>query len=452
MGVGIYLKSGVNSKGKSSLFIKATKGQKVFKMGLGISVLPIHWSKRNSRINGSADNAIILNREIEKIEANIKTSWSYFEAGSYSWNEFTAAVRGGETGSQKTLLTFVDTVIKQRHVNISSFNTYLGVCKALLKEVEKKDIFLKELTNELIDFCVFRWKQRLSPSSVRTYILHLKKIKDLAYDKGLITEPFKRRDEWKVKKNSSIKIIETVKSEHFKEAIERIGDIYDLQAMYFYLLMFCLRGFYQGDIVTMHLHASNLVDADRDGTLHLDKKEKKYIKHQRSKTGELMEVRMDLEPIFSLIYTLRDTVRLTHGQRINKKTGEPFKKGKDVYSNDELKGWIFSYDLNDTKTHKNVWDVYQKRIKELLGKPFKTARKTFESYALKLKVSQDIRFKLLGHANPTIKAHYQDWEWEELKEQVDEAHLEVLEEYKAKELLELLNEKAISLKIHLASG
>ena len=159
-----------------------------------------------------------------------------------------------------------------------------------------------------------------------------------------------------------------------------------------------------------------------------------------------MEVRMDLEPIFSLIYTLRDTVRFTHGQRINKKTGEPFKKGKDVYSNDELKGWIFSYDLNDTKTHKNVWDVYQKRIKELLGKPFKTARKTFESYALKLKVSQDIRFKLLGHANPTIKAHYQDWEWEELKEQVDEAHLEVLEEYKAKELLEALNLKAKSSK------
>ena len=50
-------------------------------------------------------------------------------------------------------------------------------------------------------------------------------------------------------------------------------------------------------------------------------------------------------------------------------------------------------------------------------------------------------------ANPTIKAHYQDWEWEELKEKVDEAHLEVLQEYKAKELLKALNLKAKSLKI-----
>ena len=71
---------------------------------------------------------------------------------------------------------------------------------------------------------------------------HLGKIKNLAYQKGLISEPFIRRDEWKVKRGGSIKIVETVKSEDFKEAIEKIGDIYDLQAMYFYLLMFCLRG------------------------------------------------------------------------------------------------------------------------------------------------------------------------------------------------------------------
>ena len=84
--------------------------------------------------------------------------------------------------------------------------------------------------------------------------------------------------------------------------------------------------------------------------------------------------------------------------------------------------------------HKNVWDVYQKRIKKLLGKPFKTARKTFESYALKLAISQDIRYKLLGHANPTIKAHYQDWEWDELKQQVDEAHELVLKEYRVEDI------------------
>ena len=446
MGVGLYLK-GLNKDGRSPIFLLAKKGDKHFKKSLQIKVKPSDWLKRNNQIKGSVLESIIVNRKLTEITNNMNLAWSLYESGSYTWDEMCVKLGGGNAATNETLQGFLDTVLKAKYDNKNSFNTYEGLVQAVFKEAGRDKVLLSDLTNEFIDKCLQGWKKRLSPSSVITYLTHIGKIKNLAYQKGLISEPFVRRDEWKVKKGSSIKIVETVKTQDLLEAIPKAKDIYDIQALYFYLLMFSLRGFYQGDIVTMHLHASNLVDADRDGTLHLDNKEKKYIKHQRSKTGELMEVRMNLESIFSLIYTLRDTVRITHGQRINKKTGEPFKKGKDVYSDDELKGWIFSYDLNDTITHKNVWDVYQKRIKELTGKPFKTARKTFESYALKLKVSQDIRFKLLGHANPTIKAHFQDWEWDELKEQVDEAHLEVLKEYKTKEIYKAINTRALELSI-----
>ena len=37
-------------------------------------------------------------------------------------------------------------------------------------------------------------------------------------------------------------------------------------------------------------------------------------------------------------------------------------------------------------------------------------------------------------ANPTIKAHYQDWEWDELKHQVDDAHELVLKEYRVEDI------------------
>ena len=85
--------------------------------------------------------------------------------------------------------------------------------------------------------------------------------------------------------------------------------------------------------------------------------------------------------------------------------------------------------------------MYQKRIKSLTNRRFKDARKTFESYALKLEISQDIRYKLTGHANQTIKAHYQDWEWDKLKDQVDAAHLRVLKDYRVQKLIEQLEEK-----------
>jgi hypothetical protein len=63
------------------------------------------------------------------------------------------------------------------------------------------------------------------------------------------------------------------------------------------------------------------------------------------------------------MYTIRDTIKITHSQKINKRTGQPFKKGAGVFSPKELEGWFFRYDINNTTVYKNVWDVYQKSIR-----------------------------------------------------------------------------------------
>ena len=430
MGVGLYLK-GVNKDGRSPIFLLAKKGGKHFKKSLQLKVKPTDWNNRTYQVKGTAVDSIIINRKLTDITNNMNLAWSLFESGSYTWDELCVKLGGGNAATNENLQGFLETVLKAKYDNRNSYNTYDGVVQAVYKEVGSKKILLADLTNEFIDKCVQGWKKRLSPTSVRTYLTHIGKIKNLAYQKGLISEPFIRRDEWKVKRGSSIKIVETVKTEDFLEAIPKANDIYDIQALFFYLLMFCLRGLYQADIVTMHKYSNNLDINDSEAGW--DKR--RFIKHERSKSGELMEIKVNIYPTHNIIAILALLVERTHKQKTNKRTGKPFKKGGyNVMPEKMSDGWIFAYDINDTLIHKNVWDVYQKRIKKLLGKPFKTARKTFESYALKLKISQDIRYKLLGHANPTIKAHYQDWEWDELKLQVDEAHLNVLNEYKAKEI------------------
>ena len=430
MGVGLYLKS-VNKDGRSPIFLLAKKGGKHFKKSLQLKVKPTDWNNRTYQVKGTAVDSIIINRKLTDITNNMNLAWSLFESGSYTWDEFCVKLGGGNAATNENLQGFLETVLKAKYDNRNSYNTYDGVVQAVYKEVGSKKILLADLTNEFIDKCVQGWKKRLSPTSVKTYLTHLGKIKNLAYQKGLISEPFIRRDEWKVKRGSSIKIVETVKTEDFLEAIPKANDIYDIQALFFYLLMFCLRGLYQADIVSMHKYSNNLDINDSEAGW--DKR--RFIKHERSKSGELMEIKINIYPTHSIIAILALLVERTHKQKTNKRTGKPFKKGGyNVIPEKISDGWIFAYDINDTLIHKNVWDVYQKRIKKLLGKPFKTARKTFESYALKLKISQDIRYKLLGYANPTIKAHYQDWEWDELKLQVDEAHLNVLNEYKAKEI------------------
>lgn len=442
MGVGLYLKP-VAKDGRSLIFLRAFSKGRQFKKYTSLKVKPSDWNPRNNQVKGTALDSIIVNRKLTEITNNMNLAWSLFESGSYTWDELCVKLGGGNATSNENLQGFLETVLKAKYDNKNSYKTYEGVVQAVLKEAGTDKVLLGELTNEFIDKCVQGWKKRLSPTSVRTYLTHLRKIKNLAYQKGLISEPFIRRDEWKVKRGSSIKIVETVKTEDFLEAIPNAKNIYDIQALYFYLLMFSLRGFYQADLVTMHQYETNVNEPDLpDGSILLDSKKRRYIKHRRSKSGELMEIRMDVEPIFSLMYTIRDTIKKTHSQKINKRTGEPFKKGADVYSPNELEGWFFKYDINNTTVHRNVWDVYQKSIRRLLGKPFKTARKTFESYALKLAISQDIRYKLLGHANPTIKAHYQDWEWDELKQQVDEAHQLVLKEYRVEEIYKAIDNKS----------
>ena len=437
MGVGLYLK-GVNKDGRSPIFLLAKKGGKQFKKSLQLKVKPSDWNNRTYQVNGNAVDSIIVNRKLTEITNNMNLAWSLYESGSYTWDELCVKLGGGNAATNENLQGFLETVLKAKYDNRNSYNTYEGVVQAVFKEAGNDKILLADLTNEFIDKCVQGWKKRLSPTSVRTYLTHIGKIKNLAYQKGLISEPFIRRDEWKVKKGSSIKIVETVKAEDFLEAIPKANDIYDIQALFFYLLMFCLRGFYQADIVTMHKYPNNLAINDREAGW--DKR--RYIRHERSKSGELMEIKINIYPTHNIIAVLALLVEQTHKQKINQRTGKPFKKGNyDVLPKKMSDGWIFAYDINNTVVHKNVWDIYQKRIKKLLGKPFKTARKTFESYALKLAISQDIRFKLLGHANPTIKAHYQDWEWDELKKQVDEAHDLVLKEYRVEDIYKAIHRR-----------
>ena len=62
------------------------------------------------------------------------------------------------------------------------------------------------------------------------------------------------------------------------------------------------------------------------------------------------------------------------------------------------------------------------------------AQKTFESYDLMLDVSAEVRYRLLGHQDRSIKSNYQNWEWEKISDKVDEAHLKVLKEFRVEEV------------------
>ena len=53
---------------------------------------------------------------------------------------------------------------------------------------------------------------------------------------------------------------------------------------------------------------------------------------------------------------------------------------------------------------------------------------------MKLGISQEVRYRLLGHKDRTIKSSYQNWEWEDLIKIVDDAHMQVLKALEAEKI------------------
>ena len=128
---------------------------------------------------------------------------------------------------------------------------------------------------------------------------------------------------------------------------------------------------------------------------------------------------------------------------ITKKLFRITHKSRGLISENKLA--LFDYDLNDTKLHKNLWDVYQKRIRKVLGFSFKTARKTYNTFATELEVSNTIRDILLGHAPQSInEKHYTNRRTITLSEKVQQSHTEILEDFDFENLSMMLYVKMMS--------
>jgi len=128
--------------------------------------------------------------------------------------------------------------------------------------------------------------------------------------------------------------------------------------------------------------------------------------------------------IFFITNNVYTIIVCTNIQIKFRKASKKFLKSKEyTLSENERDGWFFK------EYNKTQWNTISKKCRKVGLPPFKTARKTFETYALKLQVSDDIRYKLLGYATAGVKQNYQDWQWDELQDQIHEAHELVLSNF-----------------------
>ena len=248
MGIGLYLKP-VNKDGRSLIYLRAKKGDKIFRKSLSITVKPSDWISRNYQVKGTAINSIILNRKLTEITSNMNLVWSSFEGGIYNWDELCRMLAGGSP--EEGILGFLEDVLRPR-IKFTTYSSYFYSYKALLKALDQDSLSFKELNYDSIDKAVMVWKnQDKSPSTIETYIKHLGVIINEANERGIVNYKFEKKKKWRAKKYT--KVIESVESpEQLLNSIKNVKDIYDFQTFAFWLLMFCMRGLYPADLVKMY--------------------------------------------------------------------------------------------------------------------------------------------------------------------------------------------------------
>ena len=397
MGIGIYLKSYVNSQGKSQLEIKCRDNKKQYTKTL-FSIKREHWNPKTQRILATNPLAAKYNKALSQIKDTIYESFDLYKANLFTWQELIRRINGGDT--KITMDNFLSDVLKSymrentyknNYNSLQVFKRTLGLDKLLFSDINYVNIstFIRIL------------KPKYAPASINHYIKNIASIVNEAYRRNITAEPFKYEKNYRQKER--VKQAEVVTRETLETAINNVNTIYEFQSIALWMLSFCLRGLYNKDLAI--LHKMPLVNYDK-----YDKN--RYIQHTRSKTGEPMRILYSCEPTESIINTLKKSFRHTHNLDV------PY---------DSIQ--LFDYNVEDYSKHKSMFSVYGLHTKRLLGYSHKSSRKTFESIAVKLDISSALRYKLLGHHDSTIKRHYIQWLSDDLIQKTDEAHLKVLQEF-----------------------
>lgn len=450
MVITLKVDSVIKKNGSQSIYYKVSHGKsgsigqirKRVYTGIGVSIK--QFDVKNFRAKSKHPNQQIINVKIDELRSIKSLCETKFEAGHYTIEQVINHLSG--KADVESVDSYIETIVKEQKKNVT-YKDYQSTLRAFKKHLGiDRPVTFNEFTNYSL---LLKFKNNalktLRPTSINSYFKKITAINNDAYKNSVIYNKFELYNGLKVNNASPLEI-KTCTYEEFAEAINNATTIYNLQALGFWLLMFATRGMYQADIVkfkSLKLKNTNINKAEDDISLETKKRieilgdyEKilkdgyDYIIHTRSKnedrTSIKMLIRIDVS-VMNLFLMLKESVKLTH-----KHKGNIFGNPSDWLS-------IFDYDVNDTKLHNSVFDVYEKNVKRVLGYSFKNARKTFNSYAQRLRISSEIRRVLLGHKDASMLQYYDDKD--AVFDEVNSAHINILNEFNTEELISNLQEK-----------
>ena len=264
------------------------------------------------------------------------------------------------------------------HISIFTKNDYLNTIGVYSKHLGlNRTIYLKDLNEaNLLLFKTNMLFSGLKLSSINSYIKKIKVLVNKAYSNNLLPNKNIFRNDLIEKEN--LKKINRGKNKfvNIEQGISNAESIYDLQAITLFVTMIIFKGMKPIDMVKYKEFDHSIMTNSKDKYIY-------YISR-----GIKRFVRFE-ENIFKLINILKTSMYYTHFER-NTEVLAPYNNPYEVFNLDVSK---------EIKKHKNLWNIYQKKIKKLLGCNYKMANTLYVNYIDDLEISQNVRNILVGKNN-----------------------------------------------------
>lgn len=401
-----------------------------------------YWDKKAERVSVDHPDSEDINRALQELKAKRDTALTKFENGTINFDGVIRHLLS--KGNSSEILNYIDTRIKESRFDVT-YQDYRDKFKGLLKLTgSKADLKFTDLTSQFFALAHKQgeklWRdKKMSPRTYREYISNILIISNDAYENKDIHEAVNCPKTYRKLKGSKavFNSKEGSKVEDVYKAIIECQSILELESIGYWLLCFCLRGFYPADVVLMTEKDMKELGSLHKGTdrllSHLSNDEM-YVLHHRSKTDIPMFVQVHRDTTYLLIKWLKMmAVHHYNDKRLN---------GKRILADiNDLLG-IYNYNHKDnSKFHKNHWKFHNKRVRRYNLKMM-NARKTFNQVAEKLEFPEKLTKLLIGHMTDKLKAESYDLilgKEQQLK--IQDAHKKVLQYFKVPELIDTFQVK-----------
>ena len=364
-----------------------------------------------NKVGQGDSNYISKNILLEKLEKQRLLTIDNFKLGVWKLSDCENYLRKGV--EIKSIKDFINENFK--NVSIFTKNDYLNTVGVYKKHLKiERTMYLRDLNIEnLLLFKTSTLFNGLKISSINSYLKKLKVIVNKAHSKNLIinknifSKNLIEKEESKKVKGKEIDISK------IEIGIFKSESIYDIQAIAFFITMIMFKGMKPIEMVRYsYLESSDL--ANEKYVSYSSKGVNKYIKFS--------------ENTFRLIRILKTSLHFTHFE----KSPEMLAPYNNVYE-------IFNQSVSTKiKKHKNIWNIYQKKIKNLIGCNYTMANTIYINYINSLEISNNAREILIGNKDGKNIIFDQN---SPLRDQIKSAENKLMEDFQLGKLVALIENK-----------